>query len=131
MSTDSLERTTSTAGQASGLEAKYPGIPTTCDGAEAVVWVEKHISQGSGAYPITSSTTMGAGFNVAVANGETNLWGESAPVFRAGKRTLSRHFLRRLCRGRWAGHQLYVGPRLGLDERGTLHPVGQAIACRV
>jgi hypothetical protein len=41
---------------------QYPGIPTTCDGAEAVVWVETRISQGTGAYPITSSTTMGGGF---------------------------------------------------------------------
>lgn len=54
----------------------YPGIPVTCDGAEAVVWVETHISQGSGAYPITSSTTMGGGFNAAVMNGQTNLWGD-------------------------------------------------------
>ena len=50
---------------------QYPGIPTTCDGAEAVVWVEVHISQGSGAFPITSSTTMGGGFNTAVMNGES------------------------------------------------------------
>jgi pyruvate-ferredoxin/flavodoxin oxidoreductase len=55
---------------------QYPGIPTTCDGAEAVVWVEIHVCQGSGAYPITSSTTMGAGFNAAVMNGRPNLWGE-------------------------------------------------------
>jgi pyruvate-ferredoxin/flavodoxin oxidoreductase len=55
---------------------QYSGIPTTCDGAEAVVWVETHISQGSGAYPITSSTTMGGGFNQAVVNGVPNLWGE-------------------------------------------------------
>ncbi len=62
-------------------QAKYPGIQTTCDGAEAVVWVEKHISQGSGAYPITSSTTMGGGFNQAVMNGETNLWGDPLLFF--------------------------------------------------
>ncbi|MBW3599403.1 MAG: 2-oxoacid:acceptor oxidoreductase family protein, partial [Planctomycetes bacterium] len=55
---------------------QYPGIPTTCDGAEAVVWVETQISQGSGAYPITSSTTMAGGFNQAVTNGVPNLWGE-------------------------------------------------------
>jgi len=55
---------------------EYPGIPTTCDGAEAVVWVETRISQGSGAYPITSSTTMGGGFNTASQNGVPNLWGE-------------------------------------------------------
>ncbi len=56
---------------------QYPGVPTTCDGAEAVVWVETRISQGSGAYPITSSTTMGSGFNSAVMNGVPNLWGDS------------------------------------------------------
>ncbi len=55
---------------------EYPGVPTTCDGAEAVVWVETRISQGSGAYPITSSTTMGSGFNVASQNGIPNLWDE-------------------------------------------------------
>jgi pyruvate-ferredoxin/flavodoxin oxidoreductase len=55
---------------------QYPGIPTTCDGAEAVVWVETRISQGSGAYPITSSTTMGGGFNAAMMNGMPNLWGD-------------------------------------------------------
>ncbi|MEX1095409.1 MAG: 2-oxoacid:acceptor oxidoreductase family protein [Planctomycetales bacterium] len=60
---------------------EYPGIPTTCDGAEAVVWVETRISQGSGAYPITSSTTMGGGFNQAVMNGEPNLWGDQLVFF--------------------------------------------------
>jgi pyruvate-ferredoxin/flavodoxin oxidoreductase len=55
---------------------QYPGIPTTCDGAEAVVWVETHVSQGSGAFPITSSTTMGGGFNNAVMNGAKNIWGD-------------------------------------------------------
>lgn len=61
-----------------GAEPKYdyPGMPTTCDGAEAVVHVEINISQGTGAYPITSSTTMGGGFNAAVQNGRPNLWGE-------------------------------------------------------
>lgn len=60
---------------------QYPGIPTTCDGAEAVVWVETRISQGSGAYPITSSTTMGGGFNAAVMNGIPNLWGDQLVFF--------------------------------------------------
>ncbi|MEQ8790341.1 MAG: 2-oxoacid:acceptor oxidoreductase family protein [Pirellulaceae bacterium] len=55
---------------------EYPGIPVTCDGAEAVVHVETHICHGTGAYPITSSTTMGGGFNAAVQNGKTNLWGD-------------------------------------------------------
>ncbi len=55
---------------------QYPGLATTCDGAEAVVYVETRIAQGTGAYPITSSTTMGSGFNAAVHNGMPNLWGE-------------------------------------------------------
>jgi pyruvate-ferredoxin/flavodoxin oxidoreductase len=59
----------------------YPGIPTTCDGAEAVVHVEINISQAAGAYPITSSTTMGGGFNAAVMNGLKNLWGDELMFF--------------------------------------------------
>ena len=54
----------------------YPGIATTADGSEAVVWVETHISQGACAYPITPSTNMGGGYQLAVANGKKNLWGE-------------------------------------------------------
>ena len=60
---------------------QYPGMPTTCDGAEAVVWVETRVCQGSGAFPITSSTTMGAGFNLAVSNGIPNLWDEQLIFF--------------------------------------------------
>ena len=41
-----------------------------------VVWVETHITQGACAYPITSSTTMGGGYQAEVANGKRNLWGE-------------------------------------------------------
>lgn len=59
----------------------YPGIPTTCDGAEAVVHVEVNVAQAAGAYPITSSTTMGGGFNAAVMNGYRNLWGDSLMFF--------------------------------------------------
>ena len=55
---------------------EYPGIPTTCDGSEAVVHVETHICQAAGAFPITSSTVMGGGFNAAVMNGKKNLWGD-------------------------------------------------------
>lgn len=54
----------------------FPGIPSTADGSEAVVWVETHISQGACAYPITPSTNMGGGYQMAVANGRRNLWGE-------------------------------------------------------
>src|ERR1700716_4494145 len=60
---------------------QYPGIPTTCDGAEAVVHVEIHVAQAAGAYPITSSTTMGGGFNAAVMNGKKNLWGDQLLFF--------------------------------------------------
>src|SRR6476661_7905964 len=60
------------------LEKKpqFPGIPTTSDGAGMVVWVETHITQGACAYPITSSTPMGGGYQAEVANGKKNLWGE-------------------------------------------------------
>lgn len=77
MAVGTVDRTTGVPTPAE-VEKKfeYPGVPTTCDGAEAVVWVETRISQGSGAYPITSSTTMGGGFNQAVANGIPNLWGD-------------------------------------------------------
>src|SRR5438309_11392307 len=66
---------------AAELRFEYPGIPTTCDGAEAVVHVEIHVAQAAGAYPITSSTTMGGGFNAAVMNGLTNLWGDPLLFF--------------------------------------------------
>ena len=36
--------------------------------------VETNITEGSCAYPITSSTTMGVGYGQAVANGKRNLW---------------------------------------------------------
>src|SRR5574337_855080 len=65
-----------------GIDPKhfpFPGIPTTADGSEAVVWVETHITQGACAYPITSSTSMGAGYQAAQASGKKNLWGE--PLF--------------------------------------------------
>ncbi len=61
--------------------ALYPGIPTTADGSGAVVWVETNISQGAGAYPITSSTSMAHGFNTAVVNARANLWGEQLQFF--------------------------------------------------
>ena len=63
------------------VKFEYPGIPTTCDGAEAVVHVEIHVAQAAGAYPITSSTTMGGGFNAAVMNGQKNLWGDPLMFF--------------------------------------------------
>src|SRR6516162_4006673 len=67
--------------EAAATRFQYPGIPTTCDGAEAVVHVEINVSQSAGAYPITSSTTMGGGFNAAVMNGGKNLWGDPLMFF--------------------------------------------------
>src|SRR3954452_10010453 len=67
--------------EATPVKYEYPGIPTTCDGAEAVVHVEIHVAQAAGAYPITSSTTMGGGFNTAVMNGLKNLWGDPLLFF--------------------------------------------------
>src|SRR5262245_38917640 len=64
------------AGHSDAKSFPYPGIPTTCDGAEAVVHVEIDVTQGAGAFPITSSTTMGGGYNNAVMNGWKNLWGD-------------------------------------------------------
>ena len=55
---------------------KYPGISTTADGAQMVVWSEIHVTQGAVAYPITSSTTMGQGYEEAASNGVENLWGD-------------------------------------------------------
>ena len=82
MSTEFVDRTTDVPEEVEvTAEFPYPGIPTTCDGAEAVVWVETHVCQGSGAYPITSSTTMGGGFNQAVMNGQQNLWGDPLLFF--------------------------------------------------
>src|ERR1700733_8328188 len=74
-------RTPDTQKQPAETSYQYPGIPTTCDGAEAVVHVEINVCQAAGAYPITSSTTMGGGFNAAVMNGLTNLWGDPLLFF--------------------------------------------------
>jgi len=55
----------------------YPGIPTTSDGAGCVVWAETNITTGACAYPITSSTTMGTGYQTEYSNGKKNLWGDN------------------------------------------------------
>src|SRR5271170_6756029 len=73
--------TPQTTDQSTEAKFEYPGIPTTCDGAEAVVHVEINVAQAAGAYPITSSTTMGGGFNASVMNGGKNLWGDPLMFF--------------------------------------------------
>src|SRR5690349_21352451 len=77
MSTDAPGLGRSTHSTDSDNSFPYPGMPSTCDGAEAVVHVETNVTQGAGAFPITSSTTMGGGYNAAVMNGRKNLWGDS------------------------------------------------------
>src|SRR5947199_2786357 len=74
-------RTPVAAREAQETDFEYPGMPTTCDGAEAVVHVEIHSSQAAGAYPITSSSSMGGGFNAACMNGMTNLFGDPLMFF--------------------------------------------------
>jgi pyruvate-ferredoxin/flavodoxin oxidoreductase len=78
------------------VKQQYPGIPTTCDGAEAVVTSRPGSARGSGAYPITSSTTMGGGFNAAVMNGVPNLWGDQLVFFEPESEHSAGHVLRRL-----------------------------------
>ena len=74
-------RTKETQPDAESTRFQYPGIPTTCDGSETVVHVEINISQAAGAYPITSSTNMGGGYNAACMNGYKNLWGDTLQFF--------------------------------------------------
>ncbi len=64
-------------------EFPYPGILTTADGSDAVVWVESHISHGACAYPITSSSRMGDSFQMEVANGKRNIWDEELAFIEA------------------------------------------------
>ena len=46
-----------------------------------VAHVETHVSEAACGYPITSSTTMGQGFEMAVAAGKRNLWGTPLVFF--------------------------------------------------
>jgi pyruvate-ferredoxin/flavodoxin oxidoreductase len=61
----------------SGKSVRFPGIETTADGAECVAWVETAITQSACAYPITSSSKIGEGYNLAVSNGAVNVWGDT------------------------------------------------------
>src|SRR5260221_973557 len=74
-------RTPDKSTEAVETKYEYPGIPTTCDGAEAVVHVEINVCQAAGAYPITSTTPMGGGYTAAVMNGLTTLWGDPLLFF--------------------------------------------------
>jgi pyruvate-ferredoxin/flavodoxin oxidoreductase len=59
----------------SNVPARYPGTSVVMDGSEAIASVETRIAEGACAYPITPSTMMATAFQVAVADGRTNLWG--------------------------------------------------------
>ena len=65
------------ASPVSSERVKYPGTPGTADGTAMIVHVETRATQGSAAYPITSSTQMGVGYQAAVADGFRNVWGQS------------------------------------------------------
>jgi pyruvate-ferredoxin/flavodoxin oxidoreductase len=54
---------------------RFPGQPAIIDGSEAVAYIETRLAEACCAYPITPSTTMATLFQVAVADGKTNLWG--------------------------------------------------------
>jgi pyruvate-ferredoxin/flavodoxin oxidoreductase len=69
--------------QRSSPAVQYPGLPTSSDGSGTVVWVESHVTQGACAYPITSSTNMGAGYQTEVSNGRKNLWGDTLAFVQA------------------------------------------------
>ncbi len=53
----------------------FPGTPGTADGTAIVVHVETRATECAAAYPITPSTQMGMGYQVAHANGFKNVWG--------------------------------------------------------
>lgn len=74
---------------------RFPGVTTTADGTAAVVWTETHVAQAACAYPITPTTNMGAGFQTAVANGKTNLWGDHLAFLEAE----SEHSAASICEG--------------------------------
>src|SRR5262249_16570198 len=57
-------------------KVRYPGIPGTADGTAIIVYCEIRATQASAAYPITSSTQMGVGYQAAVADGFKNVWGQ-------------------------------------------------------
>ena len=56
MSTEAPGLGRSTISTDSDQSFPYPGIPATCDGAEAVVHVETNVTQGAGAFPISIDT---------------------------------------------------------------------------
>ena len=60
---------------------KFPGIRTTADGSEAVIWVESHLSQAAFAHATPPADRMLERFARSVNRGGRNLWGESLQIF--------------------------------------------------
>jgi pyruvate-ferredoxin/flavodoxin oxidoreductase len=56
---------------------KFPGIRTTADGSEAVVWAESHLSQAAFVYPTPPADRMLERFAGTRAGNGRTLWGES------------------------------------------------------
>ena len=63
-----------------GRHFPFPGVPMTCDGAEAVVWVETRISQGSGPTRSPARRRWAAGSTPRCPTGP-NLWGDQLVFF--------------------------------------------------
>lgn len=56
--------------------ARYPGIRSIVDGAEAVTWVEGHVCQAAFTHADGAAERMASSFERLLAAGERNLWGE-------------------------------------------------------
>ena len=60
---------------------KYPGVAHALDGTNAIVYVETAGGEAAGAYPITPASAMGEGWALAVARGDTNVFGRRLLFF--------------------------------------------------
>ncbi len=129
MATQTIDRTTDIPLVEPVVEKfQYPGIPTTCDGAEAVVQVETRISQGCRRVSDHQLDHDGRRLQPGRHERRAEPVGRPARVRRAGERALVGVVLRRLRRGRRARDQLHVRPGPRADEGGALHDRRQAAA---
>ncbi len=60
---------------------RYPGIVSTTDGANAVVWVESQIAQAACVFPVPPSAAMADAFAAEFSAGKANLWDERLQFF--------------------------------------------------
>ncbi len=75
--------------------AKYPGIREAADGSEAVVWVERHLSQAAFFHSGVPADRMAERFARAACGSALNLWDQAIAVHRAG----SAHAAASMCEG--------------------------------